>query len=111
MKLLMLGGSHRLSQNGKRMSGNVKTRGGPLGHPQKRTSCNAAGGTPKKVMDAAHFDTSLTALFAIEPRQVTLEMSTWEQFGRAKISSDSVGVERMSGRCFWPYIQDPPRSA
>lgn len=59
-------------------------------------------------MNATYFDISLTALSNIGPRQVTLEMSTWEQFGHPETRSDSAGVDRMSGRCFWPYIQDPP---
>jgi len=59
-------------------------------------------------MNATHFDVSLTALSTIGPRQVTLELSTWELFDHPEICSDSAGVDRMSGRCFWPYIQDPP---
>jgi hypothetical protein len=41
-------------------------------------------------------------------RRVTLDMSTWELFDHPEIRSDSAGVDRMSGRCFWHYIQDPP---
>jgi hypothetical protein len=59
-------------------------------------------------MTATHSDISLTAQSDIGPRQVMLEMSAWVQFGHRGIRSDSVGVDRMSGRCFWPYIQDPP---
>src|SRR3954471_19764180 len=63
---------------------------------------------PKKVMNATHFDVSLTPLSTIGPGQVTLEVSTWELFDHPEICSDPAGVDRMSGRCFWPYIQDPP---
>jgi hypothetical protein len=73
-----------------------------------RPSCNAAGANPKKVMNATRFDITLTALSTIGLRQVTLDTSTWELFGHREIRSDSAGVDRMSGRCFWPYIQDPP---
>ena len=73
-----------------------------------RTSCNAAGANPKKVMNATRFDVSLTALSTVGLRQVTLEVSTSVQFDHPEIRSDSAGVDRMSGRCFWPYIQDPP---
>jgi hypothetical protein len=59
-------------------------------------------------MNATHFDISLTALSTIGPRRMTLEMSTWEESGHPEIRADSAGVDRMSGRCFWPYIQDPP---
>ena len=59
-------------------------------------------------MNATHFDVPLTALSNIGLRRVTLDMSTWVQFGHRKIRSDSAGVDRISGRCFWPYIQDPP---
>jgi hypothetical protein len=59
-------------------------------------------------MNATHSDISLTAQSDIGPRRVMLEISTWVQFGHREIRSDSVGVDRMSGRCFWPYIQDPP---
>jgi len=58
-------------------------------------------------MNATHFDTSLAALSIIGLRQVTLDMSTWAQF-HPEFRSDSAGVDRVSGRCFWPYIQDPP---
>jgi hypothetical protein len=59
-------------------------------------------------VNATHVDLSLTARSDIGPRRVMLETSAWVQFGRREIRSDSAGVDRMSGRCFWPYIQDPP---
>jgi hypothetical protein len=73
-----------------------------------RTSCNAAGANPKKVMNATHFDVSLTASSNIGLRQVTRAMSTWELFDHLEFRSNSAGVDSTSGRCFWPYIQDPP---
>ena len=59
-------------------------------------------------MNATHFDISLTAPSNIGLRQVTLDMSAWVQLDHPEIRSDSAGVDRVSGRCFWPYIQDPP---
>jgi hypothetical protein len=59
-------------------------------------------------MTATPFDISLTAPSDIGLRQVMLDMSAWELFGQREIRSDSAGVDRVSGRCFWPYIQDPP---
>lgn len=59
-------------------------------------------------MNTTHFDVSLAASSNIGRRQVTLEMSTWELFDHPEFRSDSAGVDCTSGRCFWPYIQDPP---
>jgi hypothetical protein len=97
-----------LSVNGKKLSGTVKTRRRQLGHSQCEPPATPQAEAPKKVMNATHSDVSLTALSTIGPRQVTLEVSTWELVDHPEICSDSAGVDRMSGRCFWPYIQDPP---
>lgn len=66
------------------------------------------GRKPQEGHDATHFDISLTAPCNTGPRQVRLEMSTGERFGDLEIRSESAGGDRTNGRCFWPYIQDPP---
>jgi hypothetical protein len=97
-----------VSVNGKKLSGNGKTCHRLLGHPQCEPPATPQAEAPKKVMNATRFDVSLTALSTIGLRRVTLVLSTWELFDHPEIRSDSAGVDRMSGRCFWPYIQDPP---
>jgi hypothetical protein len=97
-----------VSVNGKRLSGNVKTCRRLLGHSQCEPPATRQAEAPKKVMTATRFDVSLTAPSTMGLRRVTLDMSTSELFDHPEIRSDSAGVDRMSGRCFWPYIQDPP---